>query len=211
MFIDSPRFPESISYGSRGGPQYHTVVKPLDSGANKRNANWVYPVHKYNAAFAIEDWVDLETVHKFFHVCEGRAHGFRYKDWGDFKSCSITGTPAFTDNILGTGDGTVGQTFQLYKKYILGSNTKARKIVKPVSATTSVGWNGIEKSQGSEWTVNTSTGIVTAVSSVPIGQTVTAGFEFDVPCYFASDIFSATLEEYQMGSAQVLIEEEKSE
>ena len=83
-FIEAPRFPDDISYGSRGGPAYNTTVIVVDSGAESRNQRWSYPRHEYDVAYGVNTLARLEELLEFFHVVAGRAIGFRYKDWMDY-------------------------------------------------------------------------------------------------------------------------------
>ena len=201
-FIESPRFPESISYGSRGGPGYQTTIVVMKSGNESRNVDWSYPLHDYDAAFGIKTQDDLETVLEHFHVVAGRAYGFRYKDWLDYKSVHTNQTPAATDQLLGTGDGNETD-FQLIKTYVRGSYSRERIITKPVSGTVLVALNDV--AQGSGWSVDTTTGIISFTTAPGNGVTVKAGFEFDLPCRFNIDRISIQLEDYRQAAAQVPI------
>lgn len=48
---------------------------------------------------------DLAAVVAFFEARNGRLHGFRFKDWADFKSCLPSQTPGPSDQSIGTGNG----------------------------------------------------------------------------------------------------------
>lgn len=202
-FLETPRFPETISYGSSGGPGYSTTVIKLASGYEKRNVNWAQSRYKYNASFGVNTLDDIEILVAFFHVAQGMANGFRYKDWADYKSGLLGGTLADTDQTLGTGDGTI-TTFQLVKIYTQG-NSRTRTINKPVAGTVIVSLDDV--SQGSGWTVDTTTGIVTFSSPPGNNVVVKAGYEFDVPGRFDTDELSTSLDDYNIGSASVPIVE----
>ena len=203
-FIETPTFPVDISYDSRGGPGWSTNVVETDSGAESRNQRWSYPRHEYDVAYGLKTTTRLENLLSFFHVVGGKAIGFRYKDWMDYKSCATSSTPAATDCAIGTGTGALA-TFQLYKTYTQGAYTRSRKILKPVTATVKVAVAGTEKTITTHFTVDTTTGIVTfTAGNLPTnGQAVTAGFEFDVPCRFDTDKLSIDLTYYKSGAAQV--------
>jgi uncharacterized protein (TIGR02217 family) len=203
-FIETPRFPDDISYGSRGGPGWSTNVVETDSGAESRNQRWSYPRHEYDVAFGVNTLARLEALLMFFHVVAGKAIGFRFKDWLDFKSCLRAGTPSATDCAIGTGTGALA-TFQLVKIYTQGSYTRSRKILKPISGTLLVAVAGTTKSEGTHYTVNYATGVITFTGgNIPTnGQAVTAGFEFDVPVRFDTDKLSINLNDYNSGAAQV--------
>jgi uncharacterized protein (TIGR02217 family) len=99
-FIESPRFPDDISYGSRGGPNFRTNVVVQDSGAEVRNQNWSYPRHEYDVAYGVKEMQHLENLLEYFHVVAGKAVGFRYKDDADYKSCRTTATIGSSDCVI---------------------------------------------------------------------------------------------------------------
>jgi uncharacterized protein (TIGR02217 family) len=55
---------------------------------------------------------DLAAVVAFFEARNGRLHGFRFKDWADFKSCLPSQAPGPSDQPIGTGNGSA-TLFQL--------------------------------------------------------------------------------------------------
>jgi len=209
-FIESPRFPDDISYGSRGGPGFATSIVVVDSGAETRNQRWAYPRHEYDVAYGVNTIAKLETLLEFFQIMAGRAIGFRFKDWMDYKSCGRDDTPSATDCAIGTGDGS-DATWQLVKVYTQGAYTRTRKILKPVAGTVVVAVAGSAKIEGIDYTVDTTTGIVTfAGGSAPTaGQAITAGFQFDVPVRFDTDRLSININDYNAAAAQVPLVELK--
>ena len=197
MAFDEVRFPTDISYGSRGGPRFSTAIAKLRSGAEERVARFSYPLHTYEVNYGIKSYAQLVTVRDFFIARLGAANGFRYKDFYDYSTdpnaTSAVSAPVFTNVIIGTGDGTT-TTFQLVKKYTSGAVTRTRNVTKPVSGTVKSGFGGVEKTEGTHWTVNTTTGIITYTTAPTSGQSVTAGCDFDVPVRFGDDIDEAGLE-----------------
>ena len=116
---------------------------------------------------------ELDEVRAFFYARQGRAHGFRFKDWGDHKSCLPSGTPAPTDQAIGTGDGTT-TAFQLVKRYASGNQTWTRTITKPVAGTVKVYRDGVEATSG--WSVDPTAGLVTFTTAPNVGVQITADF-----------------------------------
>lgn len=175
-------FPEDISYGSRGGPGFFTDIVTLDSGLENRFARWNNPKHVYNAAYGVKSQDQFYALKKHFMARHGAAYGFPYKDWNDFTSASDgVSTPANTDVEIGEGDGTETE-FQLIKLYTDEGQTLTRNIEKPKSGTVVIAIDGTPQSSG--WSVNTTTGIVTFTSAPSLGEVITAGFEFYVPCRY---------------------------
>lgn len=186
------RFPEDISYGSSGGPEFRTTVVELWSGHEQRNMDWSYPRHKYNIKYGLKEWADVQTVLDFFWAMGGRAHSFRFRDrfdwWSGPSGVSGASNVQWTDQNLGAPGAA---TQQLAKKYTQGAVTLTRTIINPISGTVKVGWSGAEKSEGPDWTMDYDTGIITYVSGDP-GVAVSSGFEFDVRVRFMEDYFPTT-------------------
>lgn len=186
-------FPIDYNYGSAGGPGYNTNVVETDGGVEQRIARLGTPRHRYDVSYAIRTYADISALRTFYIGRQGPAHGFRFKDWLDYSS-NASGTlhnagdavVAFDDQQIDTGTG-VDNNFQLRKTYpAVGGTPIIRVITKPVEGTVLVGLNGIN--QGSGWTVNKTTGIVTFTTPPSLGHAVTAGYEFDVPVRFGEGV-----------------------
>jgi uncharacterized protein (TIGR02217 family) len=198
MAFHDVRFPDDISRGARGGPERRTQIVELASGDEERNASWADSRRRYDAAYGIRRADDLAAVIAFFEARHGRLHGFRWKDWGDFKS-ALPSTPVTAiDQALGVGDGTT-RSFQLVKRYASGAQSWTRTIVKPVAGTVRVALGGLEPS-GTSWSVSHATGVVTFDVAPAAGVVVTAGFEFDVPVRFDTDRLDVTWDLDRLGS-----------
>jgi uncharacterized protein (TIGR02217 family) len=197
MAFHEVRFPDDISRGARGGPERRTQIVELASGSEERNASWANSRRRYDVAYGIRRADDLAAVVAFFEARNGRLHGFRFKDWADYKSCLPSGTPAPTDQPIGTGNG-AATVFQLTKRYTSGAQFWTRTLTKPVAGTVTIALNGTP--QGSGWSVNTTTGLVTFTTAPGNGVVITAGFEFDVPVRFDTDALDVTLDIERLGS-----------
>ena len=197
MAFHEVRFPDNISRGARGGPERRTQVIELASGDEERNASWADSRRRYDVAYGIRRADDLAAVVAFFEARNGRLHGFRYKDWADYKSVLPSLAITATDQQIGTGTGSL-QTFQLAKRYTSGAQTWVRTIAKPVAGTVRVALGMAEQLSG--WTVDTTTGLVTFTTAPANGVIIRAGFEFDVPVRFDSDTLDVTLDFERLGS-----------
>lgn len=155
------------------------------SGYEQRNINWSEARARYNVAHGIKTQAQLDTLIAFFRARKGRANGFRFKDWTDYL---------VTSQDIGTGDGSTTQ-FQLVKTYTSGSITESRTIHKPVAGTLTVYLDEVEES-GSNYSLDTTTGIITFISAPALDVVITADFEFDVPVRFDTDRLAATLDTY---------------
>lgn len=179
------RFPSDIAYGSAGGPEYSTDIVITQSGYEQRNSNWSQARARFNVAHGVKTQAQLNTLIAFFRARKGRADGFRFKDWTDYQ-CSA--------QVIGTGDA-IQTTFQLVKTYTSGATTETRTISKPVAGTLSVYFNGTLQN-AANYTLNTSTGVITFTTAPASGVNITADFEFDLPVRFDTDRLAATLDSY---------------
>ncbi|HEY4941646.1 MAG TPA: DUF2460 domain-containing protein [Rhizomicrobium sp.] len=188
------RFPTAIAFHATGGPERKTEIVTLGSGFEERNAVWANSRRRFDAGYGVKSLGDLHGVIAFFEARLGRLHGFRFKDWSDFKSCAPDAAPAPLDQALGSGDGVTTQ-FQLSKTYTSGPASWTRTISKPVAGTVRIAVAGTEHMSG--FTVDGTTGLV-SFASAPTGA-LTAGFEFDTPVRFDSDQLSINLASFTAG------------
>jgi uncharacterized protein (TIGR02217 family) len=196
--FDEVRFPPAISRGSSGGPERQTEIVALASGREERNTRHAHSRRRYNAGFGVTTLDDIHAIVDFFEERRGRLHGFRWKDHADFKSGSAGQAVAADHQVIGTGDG-VTTGFQLSKTYGNGLREYKRAIAKPVAGTVRVAVAGVEKAVGSDFTIDHTTGIVTFLAAPAADANVTAGFEFDVPVRFDTDVLVVNLANFRAG------------
>ncbi len=210
-FLETPRFPDDIAYGSKGGPRYKTSVVVMASGREKRNISWSQARHQYDVRYGIRNQTQLDSLLNFFHAVRGRGHSFRFKDFSDFHTASPSGTgpggnPATAvtkdDQQFGTGDDAT-QAFQLTKTYTQGALSVVRDIAKPISGTVLVAIDGSLQTETTHYTIDYTTGILTFVGTPTAGQVLTWGGEFDVPCRFDADEMVTSLDFYLHGGVDV--------
>jgi len=199
MSFHEVRFPDKIGRGARGGPMRRTQIVTLASGLEERNASWAQARRRYDVSYGIRRADDLAEVIAFFEARLGQLYGFRFRDYADYKSCLPSGKPSAEDQLLGTGDGAT-KHFRLRKWY--GDELQTigvwRPIYKPVSDTVKLALDGAPVTSG--WSVDTTTGIVSFDTAPGEGVEVTAGFEFDVPVRFDTDMMDVTLDVEQHGT-----------
>jgi uncharacterized protein (TIGR02217 family) len=173
-------FPSALAFGSNGGPKFSTQLVESKSGFEQRNVNWSAPRMAYNAATSIKNIADYEVVRDFFYIQQGRARGFRFKDWSDYRAEA---------QILGVADGE-RLVFVLQKRYSSGAFEWFRVITKPVVGTVNVYVDGVLQASG--FVVDSSTGVI-AFDSAPVSGSIVSGdFEFDVPVRFDVDHLEAS-------------------
>ncbi|OCX67040.1 glycoside hydrolase family 24 [Thioclava sp. SK-1] len=198
MAFHDVRFPANLSFGSVGGPQRRTEIVTLSNGYEERNSPWKHSRRQYDAGVGLRSLDDVERLLAFFEARGGQLHGFRWKDWADYKTCAASGTVHFEDQVIGLGDGVTTQ-FQLAKTYISGGVSYVRPIHKPVFGTVMVGIQGGYRAESIDWALDLTTGLVTFTDAPPEGAQVSAGFEFDVPVRFDTDMIQVSVQSFQAG------------
>jgi uncharacterized protein (TIGR02217 family) len=105
-----------------------------------------------------------------------------------------------TDQVIGAGDGATA-AFQLVKTYGSIHAPYQRPIMKPVVGSVRVAVDGTEKAVDTDFTIDTTTGIVTFLAGhIPAsGEAVSAGFLFDVPVRFDTDYLEVDLSAFAAG------------
>ena len=195
--FDDVLYPLALGRDAGVSPEFSTSVAVTASGHERRNSLWSDARLRFDVGPGIRSEAELGVLIAFFRARRGAARGFRLSDPFDHSSNGMTGTPTATDQVLGTGDGLTA-TFQLVKRYASGSQAWVRSITKPVAGSVRVALGGVEQASG--WSVSTTTGLVTFATPPPSGVAVTAGFEFDVPVRFDSDVLEVTLDLERLGS-----------
>ncbi|WP_415184443.1 TIGR02217 family protein [Phaeovulum sp.] len=198
MAFHEIRFPANLSFGSVGGPERRTEIVTLTNGFEERNSPWAHSRRHYDAGVGLRSLDDVEALIAFFEARAGQLHGFRWKDWADYKSCPSSRGVSYEDQVIGMGDGATC-SFQLVKTYVSGSESYSRTITKPVAGTVKVGILGDHQSEAVHFTVDHGTGVVTFEMAPGEGARVTAGFEFDVPVRFDTDRIQVSVASFQAG------------
>lgn len=202
MAFDEVCLPARLAFGSTGGVERRTEIVTLASGFERRSTPWSQGRRRYLIGANLRSLDDMSALTAFFEARRGRLHGFRFRDFADFKSCAPGGSVSARDQVMGIGDGaTTG--FWLGKAY--GDQT--RRIHKPVAGSVQVAVDGVDLAAGG-FAVDATTGRVTLVTAPAIGAEVTAGFLFDTPVRFDADRIEVTLESFGAGrmTAMPLIE-----
>lgn len=181
-FLDDVTFPEAISRGSAGGPDWPAQIVALASGSEERNSSQSAPLRRYDIRYDQRRPNEAYEILKLYYAMSGRLTGFRFKDWTDYRSCAPTTTPAATDQSLGTGTG--AQTvFLMSKTYTYVGHSFSRRITRPRSGVL-IAVNGTPLLSG--FTVDLTTGTVTFTSAPANAAALTWGGAFDVPVRFDS-------------------------
>ncbi|SNR60809.1 DUF2460 domain-containing protein [Puniceibacterium sediminis] len=198
MSFHEIRFPATLSFGSVGGPERRTDVVTLASGHEERNTPWAHSRRRYDAGMGLRSLDDIAMLTAFFEARRGQLFGFRWKDWADYKSCVPSSTPSPDDQIIAIGDGATS-SFQLTKTYQSGASSYERPIKKPVAGTVRTAIQGLAQTEGTDFTVDPASGVVTFTVPPQFGAEISAGYEFDVPVRFDADRILTSVASFQAG------------
>jgi len=112
-------------------------------------------------------------------------------------------TPAWDDVLIGVGDGveTVFQTVLRYEDVV----TRVKNVYKIIPGTAKVGWGGVEKTEGVDWSINNATGQITIDSSAlvsTIAADIKWGGKYYIPARFGEEFDTnaiISLDEFKSG------------
>lgn len=185
MFLESPRFPQCLSFGFVSEPMYVVSVIERASGVESRNRSWSRPLYRYTALLGPRVEGDVQDALEFYHAVGGRAYGFRFRDPVDYLSCRVGQTLSAVDQPLYLLSGYSPESYQMVKEYSYGALTQQREIYKPVLGTILVADNGVLKTESVDYSIDYARGLV-ELAFTPVGP-LTWGGEFDVPVRFDSE------------------------
>jgi uncharacterized protein (TIGR02217 family) len=198
MAFHEIRFPPALSFGSTGGPERKTEIVTLANGYEERNSPWAHARRHYDAGVGLRNLDDLEVLIAFFEARHGQLHGFRWKDWSDYKSSLPSRPVAAMDQGLGFGDGET-RIFGLSKTYRSGDQTYVRPVKKPVASSLQLALAGEILIEGQDYSLDPTLGQITLTAAAPEGAELSAGFEFDVPVRFDTERIDISLASFQAG------------
>lgn len=198
MAFHELQFPTTLSFGSIGGPERRTDIVTLSNGFEERNTPWAHSRRRYDAGMGLRSLDDVADLVAFFEAREGQLHGFRWKDWADYKSCAPLSDLASSDQLIFVGDEQTS-VIPLIKSYQSGTHSYQRPITKPVEGTVRVAIGGDELQDTIDYTVNFATGEVSFPHPPDLGAEVRAGFEFDVPVRFDTDAIQTSVSSFRAG------------
>jgi uncharacterized protein (TIGR02217 family) len=194
--FDEVQFPPDISQGAIGGMRFSTTIIALSSGSEHRNINWGHSRGKWDVKHGLKTQEQIENLIDFFAARFGRAYGFRFKDWIDYRVPRWRYAAGDLDPIpvMFTTDGTT-RVFPIVKIYGDATRVYKRFITKPVPATTRVLLDGLQIFQP-RWAVNPTDGTIVLNDSTiwqNPGHQIGVATEFDVPVRFDVDEMQATI------------------
>lgn len=164
------RLSTRVEVNFKGGPGFSTSIAEAASGDEQRNIQWSKQRGKWTIDYTDDHAIITELI-AFFQVMRGRAYGFRFKDWSDYKVA----------NAFAVGDGAT-KVFQAAKVYKAGTYTFSRTLTRLVGPAI-VKVNGFVVAAS----VNLDNGQITFAAAPGIGDVISIECEFDVPVRFDID------------------------
>jgi len=198
MNFHDVRFPSNLSFGSVGGPERRTDIVTLANGFEERNTPWAHGRRRYDAGISLRSLDDVSGMIAFFEARQGQLFGFRWKDWGDYKSCLPSKEIEPDDQIIGQGDGQ-NKVFNLRKLYRSGGQDYYRPIAKPVEGTVRISVEDVEIYLSDGFLLDADTGRIEFDDPPYDGAVISAGFEFDVPVRFDTDRIQTSVASFRAG------------
>lgn len=169
---------ECVAYGFTGGPEWSTLIIPMDNGREQRNGQWRYPRHRFSAEYMNLRRSEQQAVLQFFHAMMGRLHCFRFTDPNDYQAVEEPQAPS-----IGTSD-----PLQIVKSYEAGPQSVTRIIQAIQDGTATVYRDGVAIS--GVW--DNETGRFTP-NDPWLAGTYTATYQFDIWVRFDSDFNAFTI------------------
>lgn len=78
-------FPVDISYGAQSSSRFKTDITIVQSGYEKRIANWQDSLHEFNISHNIKNEDQIIYLKKLYQQVRGPLISFKFKDWSDYK------------------------------------------------------------------------------------------------------------------------------
>lgn len=189
-YVDE-RFPEDISLGAIGGPEYKTEIIHSLNGKEQRNSMWSNARVQYIISYTAKDYNNIYRILAFFRARKGRAIGFRFKDWSDYR---------VEKEIVGIGDD-VKCHFQLIKTYKSGKCNEIRLIDRPVQNTMQIFID--DKIISSEqYNIEYNKGIISFLQPPKKGGVIAVSAEFDVLVRFDNDQLAISIDDNNVYSCR---------
>ena len=164
---------------SRGAEARSVRVGQIVSltGTEERTRKHKHTRREFSISYDAATPETIEAYMALYDVLDS-TYGFRYLDWTDYQSCSVSKTPTETDQPLGTGDGET-TAFQLVKRYEAGFDYYDRPIRKPRYILVALDGVRVET-----WSADYTTGVITFDEAPAAGVEITTGFRYEVPVRF---------------------------
>lgn len=180
MSFKNIRLPINIEVGATGGAQFKTTIVETVAGFEFRNVEWSKRRGRWTVGYT-DVATDIHKVTEFFHAVRGRACGFRFRDWADYK----------VDNPIADGDGEILE-FQAIKAYRVDDEFFNRVLTR-LDEVEIITLDLNDEPIALTYEVDKNTGKITFTAPPPIGSQIWLKGTFDVPVRFDNDELPITM------------------
>lgn len=170
------RLSVAVKYGASYGDAYSVEITKTKNGSEYRSLLHPFPVREFHFEFDAKAATLYQNIANTYHRAFGTYAGFRVKCLDDYTTNAQTNSPTAFDQALATIS--LGATYQLQKVYGEGGTPLSigrpyRTIFKPVTGTVLIGIAGVII-RSADWSVDTTTGIITFAADVTTGIAINA-------------------------------------
>lgn len=216
--FDEVRFPEKIEFGVSGGPAFFTKVIVTYGGQEQRIENWSEARHRFTSTHGVKDQTELDELLAFFYARRGMGRGFRFRNWLDYASDMVGqfGTPQgdASDNTLAPASAMTAQTivvmslgitdYQTIKTYTTAAGDNYVQTIRKIAtdntspgaadsqAAMRVFINAGLLTEGTDYTINSATGVITIIVGFSTADVLSADYLYDIPVRFGKDVSDFT-------------------
>lgn len=175
-------FPSRLKFNVSGGPEMRVDVTRLSSGHERRNKRWSAPLRRYLISVGQRPLDEIQVLTAFFEARSGPLYGFRFRDPFEHSTATLNQNVSANDVEIGIGDGVATEM-----NLILGNG---RQVTHPIEESLRVAIDGVEISTG--FSFDHSSKKLSFDQAPASGETISAGFQFDVPVRFENEQLVAT-------------------
>ena len=211
---DNPRAANWTNFsftGANSGLTYGSFVNAYQigiTGAGLRSMFGTGAAVAAGTTYRVQAWINEGTETQARFQVTSSPSGLNFEIRGTYAAPIAAGpNTSFMSNILATNLGGTVWLWQ-FDMLIPSSQTSCLLAIGNVSSAKTVVIFGASMrtpavvAPASGWSVDTTTGLVTFASPPVAGGTLTAGFEFDTPVRFDTDMIDVALKFEQLGSIQ---------
>lgn len=181
MSFKNVRISTRVELGAQGGPGFKTTIIETSSGDEYRNIDWSRQRGRWEIGYT-DNMEIIEEIIAFFQVMRGRAYGFRFRDWSDYK----------VDNVIAVGDGETKE-FQAAKVYQVDESAQFIRPLTRLDGATVVLIDDNDTEVAATPMIDENTGKITFSVAPPTGYKVKLKGQFDVPVRFDTDELPVTM------------------
>lgn len=201
MSFHEVSMPHLIAFGAVGGAEFSTGVIEFFNGEEVRIQNRENSLASWDVAHGVRKPAEMDALVRFFRERRGKANGFRFKDFTDYKLTDEQVCQNSVDlTFVGDASTTVFFVGQTYDQDAV--NTEFRRtnklVTSPADVPEVIYLDSV--SQGAGFTMDRNNGTITFDVAPGAGVVVAYEGEFDVPVRFETDKMNISLDDFNAQS-----------